>query len=407
MSGPGHRPPLTALTTDAPPASTEITVIGGGLFGAACAYWLSRSGRRVAVIEAGSLAGGASGSGAGLVVPTTPEPYERAVDRLGGRSARQVLRIAEKGFSLLRKATEHGEVDCPLKDNGHIQLAVGAERHAVLAERARALKADGVPTEWLSPRDLRGPVTTALAADVRCGLLLPGGVLDPTQLVLALTKAAMDLGATVHTGTAVIDVKQSAKGVRVMTTRGLVRSEAAIIAINAWSGRLVPDLDRMITASQAQVLATDVLPPVFSTGMSATIGADGTYWQQTKDGRVILGGYGPAASAQANGSGPLDRKPEDAVHATLVRALPRLFPAIGQIRTTQRRAAPVARTADHLPVVHRVDERVWAAGGFDLNGLPLAFALSRALALAVPTGWAPAELSPFALTRPSLRPAAV
>ncbi|SDM76972.1 NAD(P)/FAD-dependent oxidoreductase [Allokutzneria albata] len=398
---------MTASTTDAPPASADITVVGGGLFGAACAYWLAGSGRRVALVEAGSLAGGASGSGAGLVVPTTPEPYERAVERLGGRTARQVLRIAEKGFSLLRKATEHGEVDCPLKTNGHIQLAVGADRLNVLATRARALKADGVPTDWLSPRDLRASIATGLAPDVRCGLLLPGGALDPTLLVLALIKAAMDLGATVHTGTAVIDVKQSAKGVRVMTTRGLVRSESAIIAVNAWSGRLVPELDRMITAGQAQVLATDVLPPVFGTGLSATIGADGTYWQQTADGRVVLGGDGPAASAQANGSGPLDRKPEDAVHAALVRTLPRLFPALGPIRTTQRRAAPVARTADHLPVVHRVDENVWAAGGFALNGLPLAFALSRALALAVPTGWAPAELGPFALTRPSLRPAAV
>ncbi|WP_168200750.1 FAD-binding oxidoreductase [Allokutzneria sp. NRRL B-24872] len=407
MSGPGHRPPLTAPTTDAPPASTEITVVGGGLFGAACAYWLASSGRRVSVVEAGSLAGGATGSGAGLVVPATPEPYERAAERLGPRTARQVLRIAEKGFTLLRKATEHGEVDCPVNTDGHIQLAVGEERTAALATRARALRSDGVATEWLSPRDLRGAINTQIAPDVRCGLLLPGGSLDPTLLVLALLKAAMDLGATVHTGTAVIDVKQATKGVRVMTTRGLVRSDAAIVAVNAWSGRLVPDLDRVITASQAQVLATEVLPAVFTTGMSATVGANGTYWQQTRDGRVILGGYGPSVSTRAGSSGPLDRKPEDAVHAALTRALPRLFPAIGQFRATQRRAAPIARTADRLPVVHRVDESVWAASGFDLNGLPLAMALSRALAIAVPSGWAPAELGPFALCRPSLRPATV
>ncbi|MFB9908691.1 NAD(P)/FAD-dependent oxidoreductase [Allokutzneria oryzae] len=398
-----HRSPLTAHTTDAPPAVTDVVIIGGGLFGAACAYWLARAGRRVTVLEAGSLACGASGSGAGLVVPTTPEPFEQATHRLGTRTARLVLRIAEKGFSLLRKASESDGIECLLRDNGHIQLAVGGTQLDRLAAHERALAAEGVRTEWLSPRDLRSSVSTQIAGDVRCGLLLPGGVVDPTLLVLALTRAAMDNGATVHTGTAVIEVRQAAKGVRVMTTRGMVRAEAAVVAVNAWAGHLVPELKQVVTPAQAQVLATDVLPPVFATGMSAAVSPDGEYWQQTRDGRVILGGCRVADGP--NGVSALDREPEDAAHSGLLGVLPRLFPALGPIRAMQRRAAPIARTADHLPVVHRADENIWAAGGFNTHGTPLAMALSRALALAVPSGWAPAELAPFALTRPSLQAA--
>src|SRR5262245_8321131 len=48
-------------------AGADVVVVGGGLLGTATAYWLARAGADVTLIEAGSLAGGASGRNGGFV----------------------------------------------------------------------------------------------------------------------------------------------------------------------------------------------------------------------------------------------------------------------------------------------------------------------------------------------------
>lgn len=53
----------------------EITVVGGGIFGLACAWELARRGARVRLIEADRLGAGSSGGTVGALAPHVPEPW--------------------------------------------------------------------------------------------------------------------------------------------------------------------------------------------------------------------------------------------------------------------------------------------------------------------------------------------
>src|SRR5690242_15601458 len=70
------------------PARADVLVVGGGLLGAATAYWLARAGLVAVLIEQGDLASGATGRNGGFMVAGTAERFPAALARLGHATAR-------------------------------------------------------------------------------------------------------------------------------------------------------------------------------------------------------------------------------------------------------------------------------------------------------------------------------
>src|SRR5881227_333267 len=51
-------------------AANEVIVVGGGVIGAACAYFLRRGGRPVTILDAGAFGSGCSHANCGFVCPS-------------------------------------------------------------------------------------------------------------------------------------------------------------------------------------------------------------------------------------------------------------------------------------------------------------------------------------------------
>src|SRR3984885_4073843 len=71
--------------------SFDAVVIGAGIIGAACAYYLARAGLRVAVAERGTVASGTTGAGEGNILISDKEPGpELALAQLSQRLWREL-----------------------------------------------------------------------------------------------------------------------------------------------------------------------------------------------------------------------------------------------------------------------------------------------------------------------------
>src|SRR5690349_22070913 len=71
-------------------ATGHVVVIGGGVVGAACAYYLSRAGFRVTVVDRGGFGAGCSHGNCGLVCPSHVLPL--AEPGAVGRTLRALFR---------------------------------------------------------------------------------------------------------------------------------------------------------------------------------------------------------------------------------------------------------------------------------------------------------------------------
>src|SRR6476620_4801148 len=82
----------------------DVCVVGAGLAGLTVAREVARRGWSVAVIEAGEVAGGASGRKAGFVSPGFAERIDAIVDRVGLPRARELWALSVAGVDYVRGA---------------------------------------------------------------------------------------------------------------------------------------------------------------------------------------------------------------------------------------------------------------------------------------------------------------
>jgi gamma-glutamylputrescine oxidase len=392
-----------AVPTDLP-TSADVVVVGGGLLGAATAYWLARTGADVTLLEARSLAGGASGRNGGFVVAGTAATYPEAIERHGHVAARAVWALTLENRALLRQVLAEEPIDCDYREPGLLYLALGAEQLDRLAHVVAALRADDFDAELLDCAQTQKLIGTPLGPEIVGGLFAPeNGLVHSARLVQGLAGAAARRGVRVCEATPALELRPDSGGVLVRTPRGALRARAAVVAINAWSAGLLPALARLITPVRGQVLAYAPCAPVFRCGMGAAVTPTGEYWQQAPDGSIILGGC--RAAAFGGDVGVTASEPTAEVQAAIEQVFPRLFPKLGGLHVARRWAGLMAFTSDGMPIADCAPglPGAWVVGGFCGHGMPFGMRLGQLLAEAATSGTKPEALLPFRLDRPSLR----
>lgn len=388
----------SSLSSDLP-ATVDVAVIGGGLMGTAVSYWLARSGVKTALLERTRLAYGATGRNGGFMVAGPAEAYARAIARLGYETARAVMAMTLDNRQLLRQVLAEEEIDCDYREPGSLSLALNEAQLAEIKQTVEALQADGFAATLLDREQVQEFIKTPLGPEIVGGKFAPEqGLVHSARLVQGLAVAAQRHGAQCCLAT-VVQLGPDSGCVRILTSQGALRAAAVVVAVNAWTSELLPELAGLITPVRGQVLAYAPMPPLFQTGMSASISTTGEYWQQAIDGTIVLGGC--RDTAPACDVGVRESRPTSEVQAALEQIFPRLFPSLSCLRVVQRWAGLMAFTPDYLPIVDRVPDNagIWVVGGFSGHGMPFGLRLGQLIAAAITKVVVPEALKPYRLAR--------
>jgi gamma-glutamylputrescine oxidase len=287
-------------TSSAVPLSTHlprrvaVAVVGGGLLGAATCYWLAREGIQVALLERAALASGATGRNGGLMRAGSAESYPDAIAHLGHETAYAVMTLTYESRALLRQVLHEEGIACDYREPGMLKLALNEEQVVHLQKEVEALHVDGFPARLLTRNQVQALIKTPLASEILGGRLLPDqGLIHPARLVQGLMKAAVRRGAQAYQAE-VVAVVPDGEGVLMQTSRGQLQAGAVVVAVNAWTSKLLPGLADVIVPVREQMLAYASIEPVFTTGVTADVIA-GEYCQQTGDGSILVGGCGSVA----------------------------------------------------------------------------------------------------------------
>jgi gamma-glutamylputrescine oxidase len=364
--------PRAALSGD---ATADIAVVGGGLTGISAAYHLAARGCKVAVVERGDLASGASGRNAGFLLCGVANTYSIAVKSHGREKSRLLWTISRDNHALMRSLVESEGLDCLYARNGSYLLALSEQEAKALVRSAKTLVEDGFQAEYVDD--------TAVARLFPGGGFLAGlfnpadGEIHPARFVRGLARAAERKGARLFERTPVTKIDFGADSVALQTPGGKLSASMLLLASNAYTGLLHPFFDGAIVGMRGQMFATEPCPQrILPAPVYADFGFE--YFRQLPDGRILAGG-GRRASLDTEIT--FADRPTDKVQGAIETFLHSCFPASRGLKITHRWAGIMGFSCDELPNIGPVpgSVNVYAAAGYHGHGLGYAVIAGKAV----------------------------
>jgi len=345
-------------------ATADVVIIGGGIVGVCCAYYLSREGLTVHLVDRGVLASGASGSCEGNILQWDKPPGI-------------MLQLGQAGAALYEELADELPFDIEYVKKGSILVVEQPEGLAGSQELVRTMQKEGVPCEFLDVRELR-ELEPNLAEDLAGGAVFPDDAqVQPMLAVFAIAQAARGCGAVIHTFAEVKGI-EAANGriTAVDTSVGRIATETVVNAAGVWSkavgemvGVTVPVRPRKGHIVVTEPVANVVQRKMMEAGYTSTVESDDSALaiaavvEHTASGNILLG-----SSREIVG---IDRSVNAEVIRRIIERAIRFFPCLASIHAIRTYAGLRPFTPDHVPVIGECDalKGFYVATGHEGTGI--------------------------------------
>jgi len=382
--------------------TAEVVVVGGGVIGTAIAYYLSRRGVPVLLIEREGLASGTSGACDGFAFLQTKRPGVHL------RLARESLRLYGELAEVLPRSIE-------FRRHGGLVLLENEREHRG-AEAHLRMVSDELGTRMLDRSEVHA-LEPQLGEHILGAMYCPmDAQVNPISLTLAFAQAATERGAEFMLGTNVLGIRRNGSTWTVVASTGEVESPCVVIAAGVWSQDIVAStgLSLPVRPRRGQILVTEPAPRTIGRAMIsggylavkfdaevALRGEDprsrlgfGLTVEQTEAGSFLLGSTREFAG--------MDRRVSEEATRVIAEAAIRTIPALERMCVIRAFVGLRPWTPDGMPFLGEVEgkEGLFVAAGHEGDGIALAPVTGYAITELIVNGRCSVDLASFCPTRP-------
>ncbi|SFF55089.1 glycine oxidase [Halobacillus alkaliphilus] len=337
------------------PKKYDTIILGGGVIGCSTAFYLSKKGQHVLVLEKGSLGQEASSAAAGMLGVQTELEEESPIYELARKSREMFPNLAVE----LKDRTG---IDIGLSQKGIIRPAFTEEQRVRYREIAANQKLKGEESSWKDREELV-EMEPCLTDSLVGGLWFPKeGHVSAPDLTRAFTRAAAVNGVTFRESTDVYQlISKQNQVVGAATDAGDFYGSSVLVAAGAWSRRFLPGKEQALYPVKGEALAVKTEKSILHT----TIFTDDCYLVPKKGGEIIVGAT----------STPYTFDKRVTVEGTegLIHKAKRLLPLLGRAEIDRIWAGTRPMTGDGLPIMgeHPELSSLYFSTGHYRNGILL------------------------------------
>jgi glycine cleavage system aminomethyltransferase T/glycine/D-amino acid oxidase-like deaminating enzyme len=359
-----------------PPARARVVVIGGGVAGSSVAYHLTKLGvSDVVVLERTRLTGGTTWHAAGLVAQV--------------RGTHALTELSRLNAGLYESLPAETGVETGLRRVGALTVARTWGRMEELRAGVSMVKDFGIEAHELSSQEVTTLWPAAETTDLVGATIFPNdATVNPGDAALSMAKGAKDRGATFVFGVTVTGfVKHGGRVTGVVTDRGTIECEAAVLTSGLWTSELA----RLAGASVSLYPAEHVWVMTDETSaaderLPVLRDLDGYLYVRHYRGRLVVGAFEPKGKPKVPGdisTGGFVEFGDDWEHFAPVLANAReRLPVLNDLGFSHYLRAPESFTPDANLHVGEFPEApgLWIAAGFNSQGIIYSPGVGKALA---------------------------
>lgn len=370
------------------PQKSDVLIIGGGIMGAASAFFLRQRGHSVTLLERDQIGQYASGVNFGNV-------------RRQGRYLGQ-LELANRSWALWKRLPELIDDDLEFIASGHMRVCYREDEIAELEAYAAAPEAAQLDLKIYRGAELhkRFPF---LGPDVKGGSYAPhDGHANPRLAAPAFARAARRLGAQIEEQTEVAEVQKVGGEFSVSTTDGRQFSAAQLlITAGAWGQKLSEQFDEPVPLDThgPQMAVTEPVPYALPTviGVYTKIPEEVIYFRQITRGNIVIGGGYRSKPDMLNRRAYVE--PRSILNQ--ITQMQRLLPGVGNLNIIRVWSGIESYLPDSLPIMGSSGtvDGLYYAFGFCGHGFQLGPGVGDVMAELISTGSTSTLIEPFSIRR--------
>jgi glycine/D-amino acid oxidase-like deaminating enzyme len=326
----------------------DLLVVGGGF----CGLWAALQAREqdpersVVLIEANSVANGASGRPAAIMSTSVMHGIDNT-ERIFPAEVAELERLGRENMDAFRETLERYAIDCDLEWGGEMKVSIGDQGLETIEEDHQLYLKYGHDAVKLDKEAVQAEIHSPIFhggtwSKQRCGTVHPG------KLVRGLKRAALSAGVRLYENTPMLATRNTADGIGIDIPGATITARKVLLATNAWAAGH-PHISRRVAAIRDRIVVTEPLDDeqMQKIGWLNRQGIYDTrtqlnYMRLTADNRILFGGrldyfYG-------NDTDPsLDKTAQPFIR--LVQSFYRTFPQLAdEIRFAYAWSGPIGLT---------------------------------------------------------------
>jgi gamma-glutamylputrescine oxidase len=271
--------------------TADFAIIGGGFTGVSAAYHFSQRypEKRCIILEAKTLANGASGRNGGMMLN-----WINGIQDEGDEMTKRVYEFTNSGIDMIDGIIKRHNLEVSYRRDGSMQAFTNQQRAEEAHQWVEHLNTLGIPLKFLSSSDIQPNIRleNVFGATVDYN----EGQLNGAQYVRALRPILEAQGVEIYEQTPVLKVREGNEIV-LTTPNGEVRAKAIVLAMNGYTGKL-GYFRKGIFPLHSHVFATAPLSPE---DMEKQVGWKNiagysddldriSYSSRTNEGHIVFGG---------------------------------------------------------------------------------------------------------------------
>lgn len=332
--------------------SVDVVVVGGGITGLTCAYLLSNIGKSVAVLEALKIGEGTTGYSTGNLYSTVDSRLYHIASKYDEETSKAIAESRAAAVNLIENISMKYNMDCEFSRNPWHLFTETEEEISTIEKEFNATKKAGLNSTLVETLPLPFPIKSAVRIDGQAQF-------NPMKYAKGLAKSISGENCTIYENTRVLNFK-SGEPCLVETPLAKVKAKCIILATHTPKG--VYAIHSAIFPYREDAIAVKLKTGIYPPG--------GIFWGVTKDQHhsfrtytidrekyLIVAGQHYKVGQAEDGKKKFDE-------------LEKFARDRFDIDTIEYKwAAQSYRSADGLPYIGEIEDKIFTGTGFSTDGL--------------------------------------